>query len=93
MPVLIQKQNILMLPTLAFEQLIKQELETNPFLEEVDEIETDTAEEQTEEQEIGEEETTSDDELDYEDLTNEDLEGYIVNNREYNGEEHDFLGK
>lgn len=79
MPVLIQKQNILMLPTLAFEQLIKQELETNPFLEEVDEIGTDTAEEQTEEQEIDEEETTSDDELDYEDLTSEDLEGYKTN--------------
>ena len=26
-------------------------------------------------------------------VSNEDLEGYIVNNREYNGEEHDLLGK
>jgi RNA polymerase sigma-54 factor len=87
MPVLVQKQNILMLPTLAFEQMIKQELETNPFLEEVTdsdnemETETDTADEMSEEMESEESaEISQDDEFDYEDLSNEDLEGYKTGN-------------
>lgn len=41
LPQIIQRQNLLAVPTLALEQMIKSELEENPLLEEVNERETD----------------------------------------------------
>ncbi len=81
MPVLVQKQNILMLPTLAFEQMIKQELEVNPFLEETDEadvdIDNEISEEQTLETERDDEpEVSKEDEFDIDDFSTDDLDGY-----------------
>ncbi len=81
MPVLVQKQNILMLPTLAFEQMIKQELEVNPFLEESEETDVETENEITEDQTLEtekdeESEVSKEDEFDYEDFSVDDLEGY-----------------
>ncbi|MCI0472358.1 MAG: RNA polymerase factor sigma-54 [Ignavibacteria bacterium] len=47
-PQIIQKQNLLAVPTISLEQIVKQELEQNPFLEEVEEL-TDSQEEATDE--------------------------------------------
>ncbi|MCX7833933.1 MAG: RNA polymerase factor sigma-54 [Ignavibacteria bacterium] len=85
-PVIVQKQNLLMLPNLALEQRIKQEIELNPFLEEVDEIEEVEHSEEPRKEEIdaldtdtSEVENTEPDkeeEFDIEDFIDDDYEGY-----------------
>ncbi len=86
-PQIIQKQNLLAIPTIALEQMVKQELEMNPFLEESDElVEEQTIDEDSpvvsdaEKEEAGEEviEKTSkeDEEFDTDDYVDSDYEGY-----------------
>lgn len=85
-PIIVQKQNLLMLPNLALEQRIKQEIELNPFLEEVDELEDIEHPEEPRKEEIDaveggleETETTEPDkeeEFDVEDFIDDDYEGY-----------------
>lgn len=85
-PVIVQKQNLLMLPNLALEQRIKQEIELNPFLEEVDEIEEseyseEPKKEETEDSSIEKEDTDiteadKEDEFELEDWFDDDYEGY-----------------
>jgi len=59
-PQIIQKQNLLAVPTMALEQIVKLELEQNPFLEEVDEL----TDENEETQDIKENEDDSESEED-----------------------------
>ncbi len=85
-PVIVQKQNLLMLPNLALEQRIKQELELNPFIEEADEIEELEHSEEPIKDEIDSQEIESEDlevsepdkeeEFDIEDFIDDDYEGY-----------------
>jgi RNA polymerase sigma-54 factor len=84
LPQIIQRQSLLAIPTLAIEQMIRQELEQNPFLDEVDDL----LEEQTEDTEAKEEDsqTSEDEEFDWEDINDADIAGYKteetrVNNR------------
>lgn len=79
-PQIIQKQNLLAVPTIALEQIVKQEIEQNPFLEEVDDIteETDESVDAKEKDETiqGEdsEKSISDDEIKVESSSKEDEE-------------------
>ncbi|MCE1164691.1 MAG: RNA polymerase factor sigma-54 [Bacteroidetes bacterium] len=86
-PQIIQKQNLLAIPTIALEQMVKQELELNPFLEESDElVEEQNLEDESpvasdaEKEEAGDEvlEKTSkeDEEFDTDDYLESDYEGY-----------------
>lgn len=83
MPVIVQKQNLLMLPNLVLEQIIKQEIELNPLLEESYELDMDSA---GKADDLGDEALPSDtpedekisaeDEFGYEDYVTDDFEGY-----------------
>jgi len=77
LPQLIQKQSLLAIPTLALEQMIRLELEQNPFLEE---IEPESSEEQTDIEDINveltKEEKKTDDDYDWNDFMDTDTEGY-----------------
>ena len=74
LPQIIQRQSLLAIPTLAIEQMIRQELEQNPFLDEVEDL----LEEQTEDTEAKEEDsqTSEDEEFDWEDINDADIAGY-----------------
>ncbi len=85
MPQIIQKQNLLAIPTIALEQMVKLEMELNPFLEEVNElledqqndeteVETDVTQEESEES--SEPVKKEDEEFDTDDYVNSDYEGY-----------------
>jgi RNA polymerase sigma-54 factor len=83
MPVIVQKQNLLMLPNLVLEQIIKQELELNPFLEEGDfadieqsDREGDIGEEILPSETSDDDKISSEDEFGYEDYITDDYEGY-----------------
>ncbi|MCX6158250.1 MAG: RNA polymerase factor sigma-54 [Ignavibacteriota bacterium] len=86
MPQIIQKQNLLAIPTMALEQMVKQEMELNPFLEEaediVEEIEIDDGDalEDIGKTEVGDEQLEKvkkeDEEYDTDDYVNSEYEGY-----------------
>lgn len=81
LPQVIQKQNLLAIPTLSLEQLVKLELEQNPFLEEVTESEEESVESEEEDKDLSNEnETTNEEntaeEFDWEDFSNTETEGY-----------------
>ena len=85
MPQIIQKQNLLAIPTIALEQMVKLEMEINPFLEEVNEL---LEEQESEDAEINADEINEnsddiiapikkeDEEFDTDDYVNSDYEGY-----------------
>lgn len=85
-PIIVQKQNLLMLPNLALEQRIKQEIELNPFLEEIDEFEDIEHPEEPKKEEIDTEEGSieetesiepdKEEEFNVEDFIDDDYEGY-----------------
>ena len=84
LPQLIQRQNLLAIPTLSVEQLIRQELEVNPFLE--DEEITEETEEKEEEiktdetditdETVKEETEKAEDEFDLDDYMNSETDGF-----------------
>lgn len=85
MPQIIQKQNLLAIPTIALEQMVKLEMEINPFLEEVNEMleeqETEDIDVNPEDVSEGSEEVTEpikkeDEEFDTDDYVNSEFEGY-----------------
>lgn len=85
MPQIIQKQNLLAIPTIALEQMVKLEMEINPFLEEVnemleehqdDEAELNPADSADESEEVIEPVKKEDEEFDTDDYVNSEYEGY-----------------
>ncbi len=78
MPIIVQKQNMLLLPNMTLEHIIRQELEQNPFLEDADDIvQEGEIIEETEITEISKEEKAdSEEEYDISDFEDEDSEGY-----------------
>lgn len=84
MPIIVQKQNILLLPNMALEQIIRQELEQNPFLEEGEELLQETENiEDIEISELSKEETIDrEDEYDISDFEDDDSEGYKTKSSE-----------
>ncbi len=82
-PQLIQSLKMLQMPVLKLEQTIRQELSTNPLLEEVDELESDqelSDEEQESEIDLAEtkQEEDSDESFDWDEYLFDDEEGYKV---------------
>jgi RNA polymerase sigma-54 factor len=79
LPQIIQKQSLLAIPILSIEQMVRQEMEQNPFLEEIDdladeqEVEKDTVEELDKEKEEIEK---KDEEFDMDDFANSEIDGY-----------------
>lgn len=98
LPQLIQRQNLLAIPTLAVEQLIRQELEVNPFLEDeeiMEEEKSDAADEASategEEDEIKNSEVEkSENEFDVDDFLNSDTDGYKTQDYEGSRKEINF---
>ena len=89
LPQIIQRQNLLAVPTLALEQMIKSELEENPMLEEVteSEIEEDLDQEESKEASI---ENIKTEEYSWDDYYTGEYEGHKTSDRdddEYNYEE------
>ncbi len=78
MPIIVQKQNILLLPNMALEQIIRQELEQNPFLEEGEDLQQETESmDDAEISELSKDETVDrEEEYDMSDFEDEDSEGY-----------------
>lgn len=86
MPQIIQKQNLLAIPTMALEQMVKQEMELNPFLEEVEdvvddididdeEISDDTGKSESADEQF-EKVKKEDEEYDSDEYVNQEYEGY-----------------
>jgi RNA polymerase sigma-54 factor len=98
-PQQIQYLKMLQLPVLALEQRIKEELEINPLLEEVEEMTQEQEEERAEEAaEVAEgveveqqKETAEDDGYSFEDFMNDDLSGYKTKVYSSEDEERDEL--
>lgn len=101
MPQIIQKQNLLAISTIALEQLVKQEMELNPFLEEDEELIEDLDNEDGDveivdikedaEENIQEVSKKEDEEFDTDDYVNSEFDGYkteenIDNNEKVNYE-------
>jgi RNA polymerase sigma-54 factor len=86
LPQIIQKQSLLAIPILSVEQMIRQEMEQNPFLEEIDdfadeqEVEKETAEETEKETE---EVDKKEEEFDMDDFANSEIDGYKTEDYEY----------
>jgi RNA polymerase sigma-54 factor len=75
LPQIIQRQSLLAIPTLAIEQMIRQEIEQNPFLDESDLVEDSEDKEEMKEDDI----QTKDDEneeFDWEEYGDSDISGY-----------------
>jgi len=79
-PQLIQSLKMLQMPVLRLEQTIRQELATNPMLEEVEELEAETNDEEESEFEVAEDEKDkeSDDHVDWEEFLFDDDDGYKI---------------
>ena len=79
-PQLIQSLKMLQMPALRLEQTIRQELATNPMLEEVEELEAETDDEEEAEFEVAEDEKDkeSDDNVDWEEFLFDDDDGYKI---------------
>ena len=100
MPQIIQKQNLLAIPTMALEQMVKQEMELNPFLEEVEdvleEVEIDDEEvlEDIGKSEVAEEQLEKvkkeDEEYDTDDYVNSEYEGYKASENNDSGERPNY---
>ncbi len=74
-PQLIQSLQLLQVPILQLEQILKQELQINPLLEEVEEIEEEEEEEQLEEKEDEEEQEPEEDKIDWDDYLQDGYDG------------------
>ena len=79
-PQLIQSLKMLQMPALRLEQTIRQELATNPMLEEIEELEADTDDDEESEFEVAEDEKDkeSDDSVDWEEFLFDDDDGYKI---------------
>ena len=79
-PQLIQSLKMLQMPALRLEQTIRQELATNPMLEEIEELEAETNDEEEAEFEVAEDEKDkeSDDNVDWEEFLFDDDDGYKI---------------
>ncbi len=79
-PQLIQSLKMLQMPALRLEQTIRQELATNPMLEEIEELEAETNDEEESEFEVAEDEKDkeSDDNVDWEEFLFDDDDGYKI---------------
>jgi len=79
-PQLIQSLKMLQMPALRLEQTIRQELATNPMLEEIEELEEETNDEEESEFEVAEDEKDkeSDDNVDWEEFLFDDDDGYKI---------------
>src|SRR5437773_11879327 len=87
-PQQVQYLQLLQLPVLALEQRIKAELEMNPLLEEVDEIEV--TQEEPKEAETAEEAASSEEEgYTFEDFMNDELDGHKTARATNDEEERD----
>lgn len=87
LPQIIQRQSLLAVPTIALEQMMKQELELNPFLEDLDIVDSDT---QSQESDTTDKDKSSDeteslddmskaDEYNWDDYFENDSDGYKTN--------------
>ena len=78
LPQIIQKQSLLAIPTLALEQMVRLELEQNPFLEETDLDISQNEENEAEElkAEVAKEEANKEDEYNWDDYMDTENEGY-----------------
>jgi RNA polymerase sigma-54 factor len=82
MPIMVQKQNLLMLPNLALEQIIKQEIELNPFLEESENFDTEMQDrgddfgDEILPSDLQEEKISTEDEYGYDDFETDDYDDY-----------------
>lgn len=89
LPQIIQRQNLLAVPTLALEQMIKSELEENPLLEEVTESESEEGLDQEEAKEASIENIKTE-EYSWDDYYSGEYEGYKTSDKdddEFNYEE------
>jgi RNA polymerase sigma-54 factor len=77
-PQLIQSLKMVQAPVLKLEQMLRMELATNPMLEEIEELEPDTAEEDEGEIDLKEEKESEKDEVDWDEFLFDDEEGYKV---------------
>ncbi|MEE8149452.1 MAG: RNA polymerase factor sigma-54 [candidate division Zixibacteria bacterium] len=88
-PQLIQSLKMLQMPALRLEQTIRQELATNPMLEEIEELEADTGDDEESEFEVAEDEKDkeSDDNVDWEEFLFDDDDGYKIHETKEQREE------
>src|ERR1700690_2264420 len=92
-PQQVQYLQLLQLPVLALEQRIKAELEINPLLEEVDEVETIQEQEDVTpaETEQVEKKNSEDDRYTFEDFMNDELDGHKASRKNYDDEEREDI--
>lgn len=81
LPQIIQKQSLLAVPILSIEQMVRQEIEQNPFLEEleeeiVEEKEVEEKESSEEQEKEFEEVDKKEEEFDMDDFANSEIDGY-----------------
>jgi RNA polymerase sigma-54 factor len=80
LPQIIQKQSLLAIPILSIEQMVRQEMEQNPFLEEIDdyadEQELEQKENADEPEKEAEEVEKKEEEFDMDDFVNSEIDGY-----------------
>lgn len=90
-PQLIQSLKMLQMPALRLEQTIRQELATNPLLEEIEELEQETTQDEEAEFDVAEEknETEKEDSVDWEEFLNSEDDGYKV--REHREEREEII--
>ncbi len=88
-PQLIQSLKMLQMPALRLEQTIRLELATNPLLEEVEELDTETKAEEEAEFEVAAEkdENAKEDSVDWEEFLQDEDNGYKVNEYKEHQEE------
>ncbi len=88
-PQLIQSLKMLQMPALRLEQTIRQELATNPLLEELEELETETSPEEDGEFEVTEEdgEKAKEDAVNWEEFVDDEENGYRANEHREQKEE------
>jgi len=93
-PQLIQSLKMLQMPVLKLEQTIRQELSTNPLLEEIEDLELEQTEEKDAELEIEDPKDPKDEEpVDWEEYLYDDEEGYKVReHRESQEERFESMG-
>lgn len=88
-PQLIQSLKMLQMPALRLEQTIRQELATNPLLEELEELETETSPEEDGEFEVSEKDSEKEKEekIDWEEFIDDEENGYRANEHREQKEE------
>jgi RNA polymerase sigma-54 factor len=100
LPQLIQRQNLLAIPTLSVEQLIRQEMEINPFLEDEEFAEEEQVEEKeeepivedsgTEEEIVETDKVELENEFDVDDYLNSETDGYKAEGYETSSKDTNF---